>query len=287
MLRCPQINMNTTHKPPASRLHSISAARSHWTASRIVGCAVGIAVHLLFAFTVCHLFWFLQVGGTAVVGSSMLLNVVLALQFAVPHSLLLHPAVRKRLSRLIPPVFYGLFYTTVTCVSLLVVFAWWTPIEPKLWEATGALRWVVEAGFLLSWAALFYSLQLTGRGFQTGLTPWLAWVRRQPPPRREFSPRGAYLLIRHPVYLSFMGLVWFTPTMTLDHAVLTGIWTAYLFVGSWLKDRRLEYYLGESYRHYETQVIGYPLALFGPLGKRRFDNESGDPETRVASQRAA
>ncbi|MCA9240632.1 MAG: hypothetical protein KDA37_10545, partial [Planctomycetales bacterium] len=103
----------------------------------------------------------------------------------------------------------------------------------------------------------------------TGLTPWLAWVRGQAPPRRDFNPCGAYRFVRHPVYLSFMGLVWFTPTMTLDQAVLTGVWTVYLFVGSWLKDRRLEHFIGEPYREYERRVPGYPLMLVGPLATKR------------------
>ena len=30
-----------------------------------------------------------------------------------------------------------------------------------------------------------------------------------PQERREFQPRGAYSFLRHPVYLSFLGLVWF------------------------------------------------------------------------------
>ena len=57
--------------------------------------------------------------------------------------------------------------------------------------------------------------------------------------------------------------------MTLDHALLTGIWTIYIFIGSWLKDRRLEFYLGETYREYETRVPGYPFMTWGPLGLRR------------------
>lgn len=113
--------------------------------------------------------------------------------------------------------------------------------------------------FYVSWFALLYSLSLTGMGYQNGWTPFYYWLRQQQPPRREFKPRGAYKLIRHPVYLSFLGLVWFTPRMTLDHAALTAIWTGYIFYGSFLKDRRLEGFIGESYKRYESEVPGFPL----------------------------
>lgn len=237
--------------------------------SRLAGAVVGVAVHLLFAWTVWRMFWFLRDGAAPGRGGSLALDALLALQFAVPHSALLHPAVRKRLARVVAPAFYGLIYTAVSCGSLLLVFALWSPSDVVVWTVAGPMASVIAVGFYASWGALYYSLHLTGIGFQTGLTPWLAWLHGKPVPRREFAPRGAYRWLRHPVYLSFMGLIWFTPTMTLDHALLTGVWTAYLLFGSWLKDRRLERFIGAPYRDYESRVTGYPLALVGPLGKRR------------------
>ncbi|MCA9241570.1 MAG: hypothetical protein KDA37_15275, partial [Planctomycetales bacterium] len=139
------------------------------------GIAAGIAVHLLFAVTVWALFWFLKGSRHGGMHGSLLMDACLALMFCVPHSLLLHPVVRRRLTQVIPGAFYGLFFTAVTCVSLLVLFALWQTVGPVLWEAKGGFRVLVDAGFYLSWAALFYSLYLTGLGYQTGLTPWLAW----------------------------------------------------------------------------------------------------------------
>ena len=38
-------------------------------------------------------------------------------------------------------------------------------------------------------------------------------------------------------------------------------------VGSYLKDERLTYYLGDRYRDYQSRVSGYPGIWFGPLGR--------------------
>jgi len=121
---------------------------------------------------------------------------------------------------------------------------------------------------------------MTGLGYQNGWTPFYHWLRGQKAPRREFKPRGAYKLIRHPVYLSFLGLAWFTPQMTLDHASLTSIWTAYIFYDSSLKDRRLEHFIGQPYREYQRQVPGYPLVASGPLGRR---SPNSPAETAIAA----
>ena len=74
------------------------------------------------------------------------------------------------------------------------------------------------------------------------------------PPARPFVPQGVYRFLRHPVYLSFLGLVWFVPVMTLDRAVLIGVWTVSICVGSVLKDRRLLFYLGDEYRRYQADA---------------------------------
>jgi protein-S-isoprenylcysteine O-methyltransferase Ste14 len=137
-----------------------------------------------------------------------------------------------------------------------------------LWDLTGLPAGLMLAGFYGSWIALLYSISLTGLGYQTGWTQWLHWYRGQRLPRRPFQAAGAYHLLRHPVYLSFLGLIWFTPVMTLDHAVLTGVWTVYIFAGSVLKDRRLLHYLGPSYADYMRRVPGYPGMPAGPLARR-------------------
>ncbi len=81
------------------------------------------------------------------------------------------------------------------------------------------------------------------------------------PPVRPFVPQSVYRFLRHPVYLSFLGLVWLVPVVTLDRAVLIGFWTVSISVGSVLKDRRLLFYVGDEYRREQADVpLGIVLA---------------------------
>jgi len=248
---------------------------------RIAGFAIGIGTQAFFAVTVVGLFSFLRYGVTPTAAPWLLTDTLLALQFAIPHSILLHPTTRKRLRPWISGEFHGVFFCVCTCMSLLLIFRYWRASSVIVWELDGPSSTAMLAGFFLSWASLLYSISLTGLGFQTGWTQWLHWYRGTRIARRDFVPLGIYHFLRHPIYLSFLGLIWFTPTMTLDHAVLTGLWTVYIAIGSVLKDQRLLFYLGESYGQYMERVAGYPGILFGPLGKRR------SAENPSSSQRTA
>jgi protein-S-isoprenylcysteine O-methyltransferase Ste14 len=238
----------------------------------------GVAAHALFAVTVCRLFPYLK-GSLWPDGGVLapwlggipwgLADALLATQFGVVHSLLLLPPTRKRLQAAIPSAQYGCFFCAATCVSLLLTIEAWRPSPGLVWRLEGSAATAVTVGFYLSWIALLYSLYLTGLGYQTGFTPWWAWVRGRPAPRRTFEIKGAYRALRHPVYLSFLGLVWFVPVMSYDRATLTAVWTAYIFVGSVLKDRRLVHYVGAPYREYQSRVAGYPFIPFGPLARVR------------------
>lgn len=250
-------------------MSSCTDARPRWLARsfRAAGIAFGLGTQLFFLATLCALFLFLRDGGSRVANNWLFVDCLLALQFAVIHSALLLPRTRTILSRFLPAQLYGCLFAVSTCVGLWLIFAYWRSSSYVVWEAHGWSRIVVCAGFYASWIGIVYSLKLVGLGYQTGWTQWLHWLRRESLPRREFFQRSVYAWIRHPVYFCFLGLIWFTPRMTADHAALTAIWTGYIFVGSYLKDRRLTFYLGDRYREYANRVPGYPGMLFGPLAK--------------------
>ncbi|HEY1785605.1 MAG TPA: hypothetical protein VGG30_08660, partial [Pirellulales bacterium] len=97
--------------------------RQFWT-------AFGWIVHGLFAVTVYYLFWYLRGAerpAATTSASALVIDALLAGQFAVLHSALLLPRVRTMLTRWIPSAAYGVFYCAATCVTLLVVIGGWQP----------------------------------------------------------------------------------------------------------------------------------------------------------------
>ena len=251
---------------------------------RVAWIAFGGVTQLLFACMVPLLFlWLYQgsgdplgIGAAAVgnaqtlsVGWAIVLDLALLVQFAVPHSVLMLPKVRDRIERFVPPELYGCVYVFVVTASLLLCWWLWQPLPGVVYETTGAMTWILLGMFLGSWVLMLYSVSLTGFGWQTGMTPWLCYIRRVPTPRRKFVTNNLYGFLRHPIYLGFLGLIWCTPRMTSDYLLRAGVWGVYVFIGSVLKDRRLAFYIGERYRGYMATVRGYPLVLWGPLGRAR------------------
>jgi len=248
---------------------------------RVIGISIGLLVHAVFFGMVWYLFWFLKGDWSTAPAGGLWLDLALTLQFVVVHSLLLYPTIRERLMEWISPAFYGLFFCVSTIVGLAVTMAYWHTSASVWWELTGPARLAMDAGFYGSWILLFYSFFLNGIGYQTGFTPWWHWLRGRDVPPRVFNPRGVFRMMRHPSYLAFMGLVWFTPVMTPDRAILIAVWTVYVFIGSYLKDRRLLHYLGEPYRRYMAEVPGYP-GLPGPLGRITLPDPASVPTMNCA-----
>lgn len=275
--------VHQSHCPPPSLFRL--QGRAFW--KRLAGICVGLGTQLLFAVTVWFLFWFLRDCAGTGRSHAVWIDGALAVQYAVIHSLLLWPRVRERLLLWIGPAFYGNFFCIVTCVTLLAVISGWRTIPGTVWNLHGPAATIMQGAFYTSWALLFYSLWLSGLGYQTGWTPWWHWYLGERPPRRDFQPRSLYRWLRHPIYLSFLGLIWFTPRMSYDHLLLTGIWTAYIFLGSYFKDERLAYYLKETYREYQRRVPGYPFIPFSPLGRLRSSVVAADSGETVESGHAS
>ncbi len=228
----------------------------------------GFFTQAAFAITASILFLFL--GGTLVPlqppsTRAWAIDLVLALQFGILHSTLLLPAVRRRLTRVIPGPLYGCFFCAMTCVSVLLTIVFWTPFGPAIWNYRNVP--LAYLPYLASWVALLLSIWVSGAGYQTGWTPFWAWLRGRELPPRELPERGLYRCLRHPIYLSFLCILWTPVLLSLDRVLLNTVWTVYTFVGSYLKDERLAYYLGERYREYQRRVPGYPFVPFGPLAR--------------------
>ena len=104
---------------------------------RSLGIAVGILVQVLFVVTSYYNYVFLKGSPPRACHCALAWDAFLAVQFGVVHSLLLLPSVKKKLGRLISPAFYGLFFCTAACLTLLLTMSQWQIGDWAIWQLTG------------------------------------------------------------------------------------------------------------------------------------------------------
>ena len=76
-------------------------------------------------------------------------------------------------------------------------------------------------------------------------------------------------VVRHPLYVGWLIVMWAAPTMTIAHLVFALMSTAYILIAIQLEERDLVHFHGDTYTEYKKQV---PMLV---PGKRRY----AEPET--------
>ena len=193
-------------------------------------------------------------------------DALLCLAFFLQHSGMIRHGVKDRITRRIPATCYPAVYSIASGIVLVALVLLWQPSDRFLFRLGPAGRGlslgvavVAVAGFAwgvrsLRWFDPFgrLALQAGSRG------------ARRPP--AAFVAEGAYRLVRHPLYLFMLLLIWSTPRFSTDQLLFNVLWTSWIVVGAKLEERDLVVDFGESYRRYQRAVpmlIPYPR----PLGR--------------------
>jgi protein-S-isoprenylcysteine O-methyltransferase Ste14 len=238
--------------------------------SRTLALAYGVASYLVFLAVFLYAVGFvgnlvvpksIDSGPPGPIPASALVDTLLLLLFAVPHSVMARPAFKRWWTRLIPPPVERSTYVLVASLTLALVFWHWRPIPGRVWDLTGPVgRWLMAAVFWLGWAVVLVSTFLIDHLDFFGLrqvSPYASGREYNPP---AFRTGGLYRHVRHPLMLGFLLAFWATPAMTRGHLLFAVATTAYILVALRLEERDLVGFHGERYRAYQKQVgMLFPL----------------------------
>jgi methanethiol S-methyltransferase len=187
-------------------------------------------------------------------GIVLLWNAGLSLVFFLQHSGMTRPKVRALLGKIIAPVYVPAIYAIASGIALGLVVFLWQPSQTHLYSFTGASR-VAAHAVTLAAAGLFAWGMYTLKAFDPlGLRPLTGRASPADPKHGEFAARGAYGLVRHPLYLALLVMIWATPDMSTDRLLFDVMWTVWMVVGTMLEEADLVAECGESYRSYQRIV---------------------------------
>ena len=208
----------------------------------------------LFVASLGYFLWwyFLHLDGTPPPrprAEALAFDVALFTAFALHHSLLARSGAKRWLSRRMPAHLERTVYVWTASLLFLAVCALWQDVPGLLYRHTGitaAAHWVaVAAGawVTLRSARLIDPLELAGIRQASG----------QPTPL-EFTAAGPYGVVRHPIYLGWLLMVFGVPEMNGTRATFALVSALYLVVAIPFEERSLVASSDGGYRDYQAQV---------------------------------
>jgi len=174
-------------------------------------------------------------------------NVVLFTVFALHHSLMARTGAKAWITRHLPAGLERSVYVWIASALFLVVCWMWQPLPGVIWETRGpglALYVAQAFGVALTLAAA----RIVGVWELAGV--------KQPDLTRpiEFKAEGPFAIVRHPIYLGWVLMVFATPVMTTSRLLFAVVSTLYLLAAIPFEERSLLEAFPEKYGAYQRQM---------------------------------
>ncbi|MFT3724386.1 MAG: isoprenylcysteine carboxylmethyltransferase family protein [Hyphomonadaceae bacterium] len=192
---------------------------------------------------------------TMPMGMALAIDLGLLTLFAVQHSGMARPAFKRWFTKFVPEAAERSTYVLMSSLLLVGLFVMWQPIGGVVWDAPeGAVRTTITVFYMLGWALLLYTTFLIDHFDLFGLKQvWRALLDR-PYVAPQFHTPSLYRVVRHPLYIGWLMIFWFAPTMTIAHLVFAAVTTAYILVAIQFEERDLVDAFGDTYENYRKST---------------------------------
>jgi len=177
----------------------------------------------------------------------LLVNALIFGVFALHHSVLAREPVKAAVARIVSPALERSTYVWVASLLFIAVCLAWRPIAGVVYRVPPPWAWLIG---MLQLAGGVLTLD-AARRIDVRV---LAGLRPEPPADGTLAARGTYRLVRHPIYLGWVLLVWACSDMTTGRLAFAAISTAYLVIAVPFEERSLRRRFGPSYDAYRRQV---------------------------------
>jgi methanethiol S-methyltransferase len=204
-------------------------------------------------------------------------DLALLLVFAVQHSGMARPAFKQWWTRIVPEAAERSTYLLASSIAFGALMVLWQPIGGVVWHvASGAGRAAMLALYLCGWLLLLYSTFLIDHFDLFGLKQvWRLFRGRSYRPPQFHTP-SLYKVVRHPLYIGWLTLIWAAPTMSFAHLVFAVATTVYILIAIQFEERDLVDAFGETYVVYQARTPMLVPRLSVPPPPNRADEVDPD-----------
>jgi protein-S-isoprenylcysteine O-methyltransferase Ste14 len=188
-------------------------------------------------------------------GAALGIDLGLILVFALQHSIMARPAFKAWWTRFVPEPAERSTYILMSSIALGALFALWEPIGGTVWHAAdGAVREIVLGLYVLGWLLLLYTTFLIDHFDLFGLTQVWRQLTGKAYRAPQFHTPSLYKLVRHPLYIGWLTIMWAAPTMTISHLLFAVATTVYILIAIRYEERDLVGAFGERYELYREHT---------------------------------
>jgi len=172
--------------------------------------------------------------------------------FALHHSIFARTGLKAAVIRVLPAALERSAYVWIASLLFLGVCAWWQPIAGVAWRLDGAWMVAALAVQVAAGVVTLVAARQLGVLRLAGIQQTLA--AREPAASPTLDHTGLYGLVRHPIYLAWLVLVWAAPVMTGTRLAFAALSSAYLLVAVPFEERDLRRLFGSAYADYSRRV---------------------------------
>lgn len=208
----------------------------------------------------------IDVGGSANLNATIVVDLLLLGLFAIQHSIMARPAFKQWWVKFFPVACQRSTYVLLSSLILLLLFWQWRPIPIPVWRVDGIAAWLLIGIYWLGWLIVFASTFMIDHFDLFGLSQAFFALRKAEAPGQSFKTPLLYRIVRHPLMLGFLLTFWATPEMTVGHLLFAIMTTAYILVGLQFEERDLIAEFGATYQQYRQRV---PMLLPRIFGHRK------------------
>lgn len=198
------------------------------------------------------------------IGEALLINAGLLALFAVQHSVMARKGFKDWWTKFIPKPLERSTYVLFSSLAVILLYWQWQPMGGVIWEVTDSAVIAILNGLMIfGWLLVLVTTFLINHFDLFGLRQVYLYLRGKKYTDLGFVTPGPYRLVRHPLYLGWLFMFWFTPVMTVAHLVFAIATTAYILLAIQFEEKDLTRIHGKDYQNYRKTV---PMIF--PFGKK-------------------
>ncbi len=160
--------------------------------------------------------------------------------FAIQHSVMARPAFKRMLTKAIPVAMERSTYVLASSLALLFLFWQWQPLGGMVWNVQNEVGTLaLYGGYAFGWALVLLATFVINHFDLFGLRQVWRNLLGKPQADLVFGTPLLYRIVRHPLYVGWMCVFWFTPVMTVTHLLFATVTTSYILIAIRFEERDL------------------------------------------------